>query len=228
MFRLRAGVTLTLSNITLNGKTSNSDSIINVYNGTLIMEDGSKITGNTMSLVQTSSGGGVYVLSSGTFIMNGGEISGNTLSNTVANGGGVYVGGTFTMNGGKISGNTSAVNGGGVFVATDATFTMNGGEIAGNSAARGGGVYVYFNTTTNLKGTFRISKGTIYGSNEDTESLRNKASSTNGGSALYVLQTAIAECGTTKSGVWTKTENGDLSTTDDTIEVENGVRQAAE
>jgi autotransporter-associated beta strand protein len=46
----------------------------------------------------------VFVSGNGTFMMNGGEISGNTSSY----GGGVYVNdGTFTMNGGEISGNTA-------------------------------------------------------------------------------------------------------------------------
>jgi hypothetical protein len=114
---------------------------------------------------QTSNIRGVYVSNNCTFIMDGGEISGNSVSDYWgANGGGVYVtGGMFTMNGGEISGNfatTSSVStfrsyGGGVYV-TGGTFTMNGGEISGNSAsavagtapstvysayAYGGGVY---------------------------------------------------------------------------------------
>jgi len=64
--------------------------------------------------------------------MNGGEISGNTL--TKGYGGGVYVLGTFTMNGGAISGNTVSSDGnygGGVYV--EGTFIMNNGKISGNT-----------------------------------------------------------------------------------------------
>jgi hypothetical protein len=98
---------------------------IDIYGGTVTMEAGTIITGNTSG--STSSGslaGGVYVSSSGTFIMNGGSITNNTancmgwsyengsscpvndaLLNTAA--GGVYVvsGGTFTQNGGTVTGN---------------------------------------------------------------------------------------------------------------------------
>jgi uncharacterized repeat protein (TIGR02543 family) len=104
LFTVGSGVTLTLgNNITLQGRSDNSSSLVQVNSGTLVMESGSKITGNTSSY-----GGGVYV-SSGTFTMSGGEISGNTASC----GGGVYVSsGTFTMSGGEISGNTASSSGG--------------------------------------------------------------------------------------------------------------------
>jgi uncharacterized repeat protein (TIGR02543 family) len=80
----------------------------------------------------------VYVYD-GTFIMNSGEISGNT---NASNGGGVLVSnGTFTMNGGKIFGNTATNgNGGGVYFVRG-TSTINGGEISGNTG--GGGIYFY-------------------------------------------------------------------------------------
>ena len=53
-----------------------------------------------------------------------GEISGNTAANS-GYGGGVYVsGGTFTMNSGKISYNTVDKVGGGVFMREGTTFTM--------------------------------------------------------------------------------------------------------
>jgi len=120
-----------------------------------IMNDGSKITGNTFMSSSSSSnpggGGGVYVDVNGSFTMNGGEISGNTVSlnhQGYARGGGVYVenGASFTMNGGEISGNTALDDyknhtaqdsahswGGGVYV-NNGTFAMNGGEISGNRA----------------------------------------------------------------------------------------------
>ncbi|MDR2662551.1 MAG: carboxypeptidase regulatory-like domain-containing protein, partial [Treponema sp.] len=119
-------------NITLKGKTGNNVALVSLGEyADLVMNAGSKITG--------SSGGGVYV-SSGTFTMNGGEISGNTSG---GGGGGIYFSSSsFTMNGGEISGNTSS-SGGGVYVSSG-TFTMNGGEISGNtvtSSSGGGGIY---------------------------------------------------------------------------------------
>ena len=74
-------------------------------------------------------GGGVWA-GLGTFIMNGGTISGNT----AGDGGGVY-GSTFTMNGGTISGNTARGNGGGIYVRYNySSFTKTGGTIEQNQA----------------------------------------------------------------------------------------------
>jgi hypothetical protein len=179
LFMVENGVTLTLgSNITLRGKSGNSDSLVEVKSGgVLVMESGSKITGNSgggvfvhdsgatfemnggeISGNTGSSSGGVTVANSGTFEMNGGKISGNTVSGY--NGGGVIVSGsdaTFEMSGGEISGNTvSGYNGGGVYVTSSGTFEMSGGEISDNSASSGGGVYVQ-------GGTFTMSDGEISG-----------------------------------------------------------------
>jgi len=168
------------------------------------------------------------------FIMNGGEISGNK----GVNGGGVYVyfNGSFTMHGGKISGNTADYYGGGVFVYNNSNFTMHGGEISGNTAINfyGGGVLVMgsftmhggeiFGNTANSNGggvymennsTFYISEGVIYGTNS-SEKLRNNAPY---GSALYLLT------GTFQYGRFvgdTFIPSGDLTTTNNTVRVVNG------
>jgi uncharacterized repeat protein (TIGR02543 family) len=165
LFTLEKGVTLILdTNVTLQGSSDNTDSLVTVSGGTLVMKAGSKITGNTAS-GSYYDGGGVYVFWGSTFTMNGGEISGNSSSR----GGGVSVDGTFTMYGGKISGNS----GGGVYVSRG-TFTMSGGEISGNSASSvGGGVYV-------SSGTFTMYGGKISG---NTASFYTTASS---GGGVYV------------------------------------------
>jgi hypothetical protein len=172
LFTVGSGITLTLdSNVTLQGRSGNTASLVRVNGGgTLVMNTGSKISGNSASFYA-----GVYVYY-GEFIMNGGEISGNSASY----GGGVYVNsGTFTMNNGKISGNSaSSFDGGGVYVSSNGTFTMSGGEISGNSAFfYGGGVYV------SIGGSFtKQSGGTIHGANASSV-LRNNA---NSGQAVYV------------------------------------------
>jgi len=170
LFIMREGITLVLDdNITLIGRNDNDYPLIINDRGTLIVNTGVKISGNTALY----DGGGVYV-HYGTFIMNGGEISGNTSFSTsyYFGGGGVYVlNGTFIMNGGEISGNTASSyegGGGGVYV-RGGIFTMNGGEISGNIAPCGGGVSV-------SDGTFTMSGGKISG---------NTASSSNGG-GVYV------------------------------------------
>jgi hypothetical protein len=163
LFTIASGVRLVLDeHITLRGRADNNAPLVRVgSSGTLEMETGSKISGNTYSFSSSSTGGGggMYV-DGGTFTMNGGDISGKTASNSgygSGAGGGVYVNsGFFTMNNGEISGNTVSNDGGGVYV-NSGFFTMNNGEISGNTVSHdGGGVYV--NT-----GTFTMSSGEISG-----------------------------------------------------------------
>ncbi|MDR0503793.1 MAG: hypothetical protein LBH16_10795 [Treponema sp.] len=147
MFSIGPGVTLTLEkNITLCGIINNTDSLLKVSGGTLVINNGTKITGNS-----TMYGGGVYLLN-GDFTMNGGHISGNS----AFNGSGVYIGWekTFTMNGGVISGNGSHY-GGGVYVSTEGNLAVNNGIIAGNTAHYGGGVYI------SSDGKFSFSRGNV-------------------------------------------------------------------
>jgi hypothetical protein len=195
MFTVGSGVTLTLGgNVTLRGRSDNTDSLVKVNNGgALVMNDGSKISGNAVrdyaynpyadpSASASAYGGGVYV--SGTFTMNGGEISGNTAyayasasagayasayASASAYGGGVYVyGGTFTMNGGKISGNTA-----------DAHAYAHASDASASAYGDGGGVYV--------SGTFTKSgNSTIYGS-DASAALKNTAIKGDSyGHAVYV------------------------------------------
>jgi len=183
MFTVGSGVTLILdSNITLQGRSGNNSHLVVVNSGgALIMNAGTKITGNSYSSFGNNNfGGGVYVYS-GTFTMNGGEISGNTVSTTSSYssaGGGVYVlFGTFTMNDGEISGNTVSSSstaaqyfcgGGGVYVSSG-TFTMNGGEISGNTASGSSSIPVYGGGVFVHQGIFTKNSGTIYGSNGDVK-----------------------------------------------------------
>ena len=179
-FSIGSGVTLVLEkNITLLGSYNLIGSVVVVNTGgTLVMNEGAKIAGNTTyTYSSTAYGGGVYIDYNGAFIMNGGEISDNSAlienDSDGAYGGGVFVRGSFTMNGGKIIRNAayqskfsnieinSQACGGGVYVGYSGTFTMNGGEISGNEAfgffsSNGGGVYV-------TSGTFIMNGGEIKG-----------------------------------------------------------------
>jgi uncharacterized repeat protein (TIGR02543 family) len=146
LFTVQDGVTLTLdNNITLQGRTSNNASLVRVNSGgTLVMNTGSRITGNRFTN-SSYYGGGVDV--AGRFTMNGGEISGNHATDR---GGGVNVDGNnaiFTMRGGVISGNSTSFNGGGVYVFRG-TFTMITGTIYGSNE-----------TTTSLRNTTTNSLG---------------------------------------------------------------------
>jgi fibronectin type 3 domain-containing protein len=171
VFTVNTGVTLVINNITLKGNNYN---VVRINGGTMIMNGGTKITGGTADSSDISGfvgmGGGGVVISSGQFLMNGGEISDNTAlyriySNSI-DGGGVYIlDGTFILNNGKINGNRCTANdsyGGGVCVSSRGTFIMKGGEIFGNRADRGGGIY------GSLSSIIRMSGGVIYGSNATT------------------------------------------------------------
>ena len=119
----------------------------------MLKTGGALINNNVTGQVSTGAknSGAVYV-NVGTFVMEGGEISGNS---AVGYGGGVYVNtyGTFEMSGdAKISKNIAEASGGGVYVNAFGTFEVSGGEISGNTASQnGGGVYV------NAFGTFEVS-----------------------------------------------------------------------
>lgn len=79
-------------------------------------------------------GGGVYIDYDETFIMNGGIIS----NNYGYSGGGVLARGNFTMNEGLIAENTAEYAGGGMECYE---FTMKGGSVSNNTARVAGGVY---------------------------------------------------------------------------------------
>jgi hypothetical protein len=152
--------------------------LIKVSGGTFTMNNGVTLKDNNQS---ATSGGGVYISDNGVFTMEGGTISGNTVSVSGSGGGGVYVSGngTFTMKDGTISGNTAYRSGGGVSV-YKGTFTMEGGTISGNSGYYGGGVCVSDGMFTKSSG------GTIYGSNAET-ALKNTADRDDYGHAAYVF-----------------------------------------
>jgi hypothetical protein len=224
----------TMSGGTITGNTASSSrsayggGVHNANAGDFTMSGGT-ITNNTASVDSSSSshayGGGVHN-DSGTFIMNGGEIVGNTASaSTYAHGGGVFNNaGNFTLSGGKIAGNTASAStyacGGGVSNYGD--FTMSGGEIAGNrvfapSYAYGGGVYNDPLWSTNI--TFTKKGGTIYG---DTDTIAGNGTETDNtagsgnGHAVYLEENTKCRNSTAgpavdlyagyTSGTWTFTD----------------------
>lgn len=119
----------------------------------------------TITHASSKTGRGVYV-SSGTFNMYGGSITGNRAT---GDGGGVYKSGSnssFNMYGGSITGNTANSYGGGVYV-DGGGFTMSGGTIGGTKTGEtntatygGGGVYVVGSSST-----FEMTDGSITGNN---------------------------------------------------------------
>jgi hypothetical protein len=165
--------------LNLVGISGNEASLVTVTGGgKLTLADSAVIRGNTNTNTISNGvyGGGVSVFNSNSvFIMDGGEICGNSISDRdTMRGGGVYVDrGTFIMKNGTIHGNTISGGhfafGGGVCVDTG-SFTMNGGTIYGNSAdaayygGYGGGVCVDKNAS------FTKAGGIIYGDTGDSNS----------------------------------------------------------
>ncbi|MCL2879256.1 MAG: autotransporter adhesin family protein [Treponema sp.] len=137
--------TITIDGGKNSSQTSGNNSNPLIYiggGGAVVMNDRVNLRNNYNSAVIVYAPGGTPdPQSQGTFIMNGGTISGNDAQNP---GGGVCNYGNFTMNAGAISGNTTSyVYGGGVY--NSGIFTMNGGTISGNTVTNdsgaGGGVY---------------------------------------------------------------------------------------
>jgi hypothetical protein len=147
LFKVTSGGSLTIgSGITVDGNmgvvSDAGGPLVDVAGGAFTLEAGATLKDNAT----TGNGGGVSV-SSGTFTMKGGAISGN---NAGYGGGGAVVGGTFTMQGGAISGN-SAEFGGGVAVGAG-SFTLAGGTVYGSG--EGGGL-----ANTDSNGGAALSKG---------------------------------------------------------------------
>ena len=157
-------------NAKVTGNTTNSRSAGGVFvnGGTFIIQENASVTGNNANSWNTSdggcNGGGVYV-GSGTFLMQGGSVSGNTAA---GRGGGVFVDfdGTFIMESGTISGNTTADDPGyGGGVAVSGSFTMKGGTITGNTAKQNGWGVAVGVKGFRSGGTFTMQGGTITGGN---------------------------------------------------------------
>ena len=151
---------LTLGNVTIDGNDviisdSGAAAAINMAGGTVIMNDGTKLTNHK----RTSGYGPAVYMTGGNFKMKGGTISGCESRNY---GGAIYLDdGSFEMNGGIIENNKTTLSnagyGGGAFYVRDATLIINDGLIQNNSSNSGGAIY---NTSF---GTTIINGGVIKG-----------------------------------------------------------------
>jgi hypothetical protein len=184
---------------TMNGGEISDTSFSSITTGGGVYSTGTFImNGGVISGNSGGNGGGVY--STGTFTMNGGEISGNSSSggNGDGNGGGVYSTGTFTMYNGKISDNSSSGGGG---VLSVGTFTMTGGEISGNFGAdAGGGVAL-----TGSAGTFTMTGGVISGNSISSDNYLN------GGGGVWMIQGTFIMSGGEISGNSSHSYGGGLA-----------------
>ena len=151
---------LTLGNVTIDGNDviisdSGAAAAINMAGGTVIMNDGTKLTNHK----RTSGYGPAVYMTGGNFKMMGGTISGCESRNY---GGAIYLdGGRFEMKGGTVENNkttlSSAGYGGGAFYVREASLIIDDGLIQNNSSNSGGAIY---NTSF---GTTIINGGVIKG-----------------------------------------------------------------
>lgn len=197
-----AGNYYLLNDVEVEFNNSISDFVWQPVNGVKLCLNGHSITGNFCN----DSAGGVAI-TSGTFNMYGGTITGNTAGlkkqSGYGAGGGVFVDmrGTFNLYRGEISDNTAVFQGGGgVYVYTTGKFTMHDGTITRNTVTLlgestssysadyadygGGGVL--------NKGTFIMENGTI----SDNTVIPFSDNGTQGGGGVYNTGTFTMENGT--------------------------------
>ena len=133
----------TLDGIILDGNkavnTTTTQPLVEINDNTILhMNDGSSLQNNKSiyASYETSYFGGAVRITNGTFVMNGGNITGNQTVGTSNRGAGIYIlaNGTFTMNGGIINDNISASWSGGVYIA-DGTCNIYDGIIKDNTAS---------------------------------------------------------------------------------------------
>jgi len=129
LFTVGSGITLILdNNITLQGRPDNTASLVSVT-GSLVMNEGAQISGNTFSGSIGSRGSGGSNGLSGTSDSNPHGKNGNP----GGSGGSGGAGGRGYGGGNGNSGSRGSSYGSGVYVAVSGTFTKNGGIISNNS-----------------------------------------------------------------------------------------------
>ena len=202
----------------------------------LIMQDYAEISNNIINndrtfigILSADGGGGLYLVKGTAILKDNAAIKDNEVTGIYNGGGGVFVwgdGSLWLQDNSIISGN-KAQRGGGVYTYKwwdneTSKLHMQGNPVISNNIAsiEGGGVNIDFYTI------FQISGGTIYGNMEGDNSNRvNNGVNINGsGAALFKDgPNAVTQFGTFNDDIFTP--NGDLTTSDTTIRVKDGVLQ---
>ena len=184
----------------MNNTASEYGAGVYLYNSGTCNFSGGEISGNKPSDGATSVlGGGVYVLS-GSFIVDGGNITSNNAteggglyandgtitisdgdidSNRASLGGGIRLNGSanLTFTGGNVSNNTADENGGGFYTGGNSICTFSEGNVTDNTAANGGGIYMmdYSKMTFSngiIRDNYAKATGTGYGTAYGNETVR--------------------------------------------------------
>ncbi len=171
--RIMSSGTTQLTDCSVGGKlesySGKANGGVTISNGNTFCLYGGTLNGVKVEIGQT--GGG-------TFNMYGGKITGNT-QGTVVGQSKTSNKSTITINmyGGEISGNNISENqGGGVFVGSGNQFNMYGGTIQNNSAVDGGGVYVASAYNAYSAGTMTICGDAVIQGNNKAGGVTNNVS----------------------------------------------------
>jgi len=146
--------------ITLNdyrGTSVANSGVESFSNGNGVVKvDGGYLTGGIRSSGEDgpTAGAGVLINRGATFVLNGGTIVGNTITNDNSGSGVRNDYGIFTMNGGKITYNKAGRHGGGLTTTGSENCTVHGGEISNNYAASSAG-------GVQAAGSFALTGGSI-------------------------------------------------------------------
>ena len=164
--RVTGGASLTIDDCTETGTakgtvvSSGTGGIAYVQNGSITIRNG-KFTGGTAK----TGGGAIVVGDKGVLNIEGGEISGNTV--TGGSGGAIYIksGGIVNIHGGTIKNNhVYSGNGGAIYVEKGGTLNLYGGKITGNTASGlGGGIYVEAGGRVNIQGAPVVTDNAVGG-----------------------------------------------------------------
>ena len=171
--RINPSGTTQLTDCSVNGKLESypgkANGGVTISNGNTFCLYGGTLNGVKVEIGQT--GGG-------TFNIYGGKITGNT-QGTVVGQSKTSNKSTITINmyGGEISGNNISENqGGGVFVGSGNQFNMYGGTVQNNSAVDGGGVYVASAENAYSAGTMTICGDAVIQGNNKAGGVTNNVS----------------------------------------------------
>ena len=190
---------------------------MNYEDGTVRINEGSTISGNT-----ATRGAGIMV-SGDNITMSGGIITGNRAKgNQYKNGGGVYIvqytkqgtgviTGVFTMTGGKITGNTADKYGGGVYIQNNGIFNVSGdANVSGNTVnGRANNVYL-----TGTDGVLLTITGTLSGAKFGITANANKPftsgwnTNMSGSDPTQFFTSDLDDCYVTLSGDEVELRNG--------------------
>ena len=189
---------------------------MNYEDGTVRINEGSTISGNT-----ATRGAGIMV-SGDNITMSGGIITDNRAKgNQYKNGGGVYIvqytkqgtgviTGVFTMTGGKITGNTADIYGGGVYIQDNGIFNVSGDANVSGNTVNGRANNVYLSDTNGVLTITGTLSGAKFGITANANKPFTSGWNTNmsGSDPTQFFTSDLDDCYVTLSGDEVELRNG--------------------